>query len=48
VKDPEVKNKLDEIYVESQGSTPKELKNLLESDIKRWSMVIEKAHIPKQ
>jgi tripartite-type tricarboxylate transporter receptor subunit TctC len=48
VKDPEVKNKLDEIYVESLGSTPKELKNLLESDIKRWSMVIEKAHIPKQ
>jgi tripartite-type tricarboxylate transporter receptor subunit TctC len=48
VKDPEVKTKLDEIYVESQGSTPKELKNLLEGDIKRWSMVIEKAHIPKQ
>ncbi|SMC30736.1 Bug family tripartite tricarboxylate transporter substrate binding protein [Polynucleobacter kasalickyi] len=48
VKDPEVKAKLDEIYVESQGSTPKELKNLLENDIKRWSMVIDKAHIPKQ
>lgn len=48
VKETEVKTKLDEIYVEAQGSTPKELKNLLENDIKRWSLVIEKAHIPKQ
>jgi len=48
VKETEVKVKLDEIYVEAQGSTPKELKNLLENDIKRWSLVIEKAHIPKQ
>jgi tripartite-type tricarboxylate transporter receptor subunit TctC len=37
-----------EIFVEAQGSTPKELKNLLKNDIKRWSAVIEKAKIPKQ
>lgn len=48
VKDPEVKTKLAEIYIEAQGSTTQELQSLLESDIKRWSMVIQKANIKKQ
>jgi len=48
VNDPEVKTKLQDIFVEAQGSTPKEMKLLLETDIKRWGNIIEKAHIPKQ
>ena len=48
LKDPEIKNKMAEIFIEAQGSSPRELKSLLESDIKRWSSVIERAGIPKQ
>ncbi len=48
VNDPEVKAKLQDIFVEAQGSTPKEMKQLFETDIKRWGNIIEKAHIPKQ
>lgn len=48
VNDPEVKTKLQDIFVEAQSSTPKEMKLLLETDIKRWGNIIEKAHIPKQ
>ena len=48
VNDPEVKSKLQDIFVEAQASTPKEMKLLLESDIKRWGNIIDKAHIPKQ
>jgi tripartite-type tricarboxylate transporter receptor subunit TctC len=48
VADPEVKAKLLAIYIEPQSSSPKEMKTLLENDIKRWGKVIEQAHIPKQ
>jgi tripartite-type tricarboxylate transporter receptor subunit TctC len=48
ISDPEVRSKLQAIYVEPQSSSPKEMKTLLENDIKRWGKVIEQAHIPKQ
>jgi tripartite-type tricarboxylate transporter receptor subunit TctC len=45
---PEVKSKLLELGVVARGGTPEELKALLESDIKKWRGVIERAKIPKQ
>ena len=45
---PEVKTKYAEFGVEAKASSPAELKARLESDIKKWSAVIEKAGIPKQ
>jgi tripartite-type tricarboxylate transporter receptor subunit TctC len=45
---PEVKSKLLELGVVARGGTPDELKNLLESDIKKWRGVIERAKIEKQ
>jgi tripartite-type tricarboxylate transporter receptor subunit TctC len=48
VNDPEVKNKLHEIFIEAQASSSKEMRSLLESDIKRWGAIIDKAKIPKQ
>lgn len=46
--DPEVKSKLQDIYVEGQASSPREIRTLLENDMKRWGGVIEKAQVPKQ
>jgi len=46
--DPEVKSKLHDLYVEGQSSSSKEMKALLENDIKRWGTIIDRAHIPKQ
>ena len=46
--DPEVKNKLQELFIEAHASTNKDMRTLLESDIKRWGSIIEKARIPKQ
>ena len=48
VNDPEVKNKLQELFIEAHASTNKDMRTLLESDIKRWGSIIEKARIPKQ
>jgi tripartite-type tricarboxylate transporter receptor subunit TctC len=45
---PEVKSKLLELGVVAHGGTPEELKTLLESDIKKWRGVIERAKIEKQ
>ena len=45
---PEVKSKLLDLGVVARGGTPEELKALLESDIKKWQGVIERAKIPKQ
>lgn len=48
VNDPEVKAKLQDIFVEPQSSTPKEMRALLEKDIVHWGDIIEQAKIPKQ
>lgn len=45
---PEVRQKLQELNVEARGSTPEQLSELLASDIRRWSDVIQKAGIPRQ
>jgi tripartite-type tricarboxylate transporter receptor subunit TctC len=45
---PEVKSKLLELGVVARGGTPEELNKLLESDIKKWQGVIERAKLEKQ
>jgi tripartite-type tricarboxylate transporter receptor subunit TctC len=45
---PEIKSKLLELGVVARGGTPEELNKLLESDIKKWQGVIERAKIEKQ
>jgi tripartite-type tricarboxylate transporter receptor subunit TctC len=46
--DPAMVQRLAGFNVQAQASTPKQLSQLLDTDIKRWSEVIEKAGIPKQ
>jgi tripartite-type tricarboxylate transporter receptor subunit TctC len=48
VNDPEVKAKLQDIFVEASASSTKDARSLLENDIKRWGNIIDKARIPKQ
>lgn len=45
---PEVKQRLADLKLVAQSSTPEQLATLLDSDIKRWAEVIERAKIPKQ
>jgi tripartite-type tricarboxylate transporter receptor subunit TctC len=45
---PAVRARLADLGVEARGSTPEEARALLESEIRRWSDVITKAHIPRQ
>jgi tripartite-type tricarboxylate transporter receptor subunit TctC len=45
---PEVKNKLAELTLNAQGSTPEQLAQRLAADVRKWAEVIEKAKIPKQ
>lgn len=45
---PEVRQKLRDLNIDATGSTPAQASELLASDIKRWSGVIERAGIPKQ
>lgn len=47
VANPEVKKKLADLGVDAKSSTPPQLAALLDSEIKRWSGVIEHAKIPK-
>lgn len=44
---PEVKKKLANLGVDAKSSTPQQLAALLDSEIKRWGAVIERAKIPK-
>ena len=48
VNEPEVKAKLNEIFIEAHASSSKDMRSLLETDIKRWGSIIDKARIPKQ
>jgi len=45
---PEVRQKLKDLNVDARGSTPRETADLLASDIKRWSQVVQMANIPRQ
>ena len=45
---PEVKQKLADLTLVAQSSTPEQQVELLDRDIKRWAGVIERAKIPKQ
>ena len=45
---PEVKNKLAELTLNAQGSTPEQLAQRLAADVRKWAEVIERAKIPKQ
>ena len=45
---PEVKQRLADLTLIAQSSTPEQLAELLDSDIKRWAGVIERAKIQKQ
>ncbi len=45
---PDVKQRLADLTLVAQSSTPEQLTALLDSDIKRWAEVIERAKIPKQ
>lgn len=45
---PDLKKKLADLNVEARWSTPDDLGNLLASETKRWSDVIERARIPRQ
>lgn len=48
LKNPEVVKRLEALSLMPQGSTPEALEELLVADIKRWSVVIERAKIAKQ
>lgn len=45
---PDVKQRLADLTLVAQSSTPEQLGDLLDSDIKRWADVIERAKIAKQ
>jgi len=45
---PEVKQKLADLTLVAQSSTPEQQVELLDRDIKRWAGVIERAKIRKQ
>ena len=42
-----MKKKLADLGVDAKSSTPQQLGALLDSEIRRWSGVIERAKIPK-
>lgn len=45
---PDVRQKLADLTLVAESSTPEQLASTLERDIARWSGVIERAHIPRQ
>jgi tripartite-type tricarboxylate transporter receptor subunit TctC len=48
LKDPELRQRLETaVGGEVRGSTPDEMKKLIESEIAKWSAVVERAKIPK-
>ena len=48
VAQPDVKQRLLELNLVAQGSTPEQLGSLMASEVKRWSEVIAQAKIPRQ
>jgi hypothetical protein len=45
---PEIKAKMLEMGVDSRGSSPEEMRDLILSDIKKWRAVIDRANIARQ
>src|SRR5882762_10251705 len=45
---PDVKQRLQDLGVDAQGSTPEALRDLLVSETAKWKKVVEAAKIPKQ
>lgn len=45
---PAVKSRLEDMGGEARGSTPEEMRNLVASELQRWTQVISDAQIPKQ
>ncbi len=45
---PDVEQRLNDLTLIAQSSTPEQLAQLLDSDIKRWADVIERAKLQKQ
>jgi tripartite-type tricarboxylate transporter receptor subunit TctC len=45
---PDVKSRLSELSLDAQGSTPEQVEELLQSDIRRWTEVIARAQIEKK
>ena len=45
---PSVRSQLQALGVRAQGGSPEELRQLLASEIQRWSQVIQSAHIERQ
>jgi len=45
---PDTKAKMLEMGVDSRGSTPEEMRDLILSDIKKWRAVIDRANIVRQ
>jgi tripartite-type tricarboxylate transporter receptor subunit TctC len=43
-----LKQRYADLGIEAEASTPEQLKTRLESDIRKWAAVIERAGIPKQ
>jgi tripartite-type tricarboxylate transporter receptor subunit TctC len=48
VGDAQIRQKLLEVGVDARASTPDQLQQLLVTEIRKWSAVIERAKIPKQ
>lgn len=46
--DPGVRKQLADLNVSAQGGTPEQLRDLLASEIRRWSDVIVRAKVPRQ
>ncbi|MEY2621054.1 MAG: hypothetical protein RIT26_874, partial [Pseudomonadota bacterium] len=45
---PDVRARLSELSLEAQASTPEQVDELLQSDIRRWAEVIARAQIEKK
>jgi tripartite-type tricarboxylate transporter receptor subunit TctC len=45
---PEIKAKMLDLGIEAKASSPQEIEERLQADIKKWSAIIDKAGIPKQ
>jgi len=48
LQDPALRRQLAELNVTPAGGTPEQLRDLLASEIRRWSEVIERAKVPRQ
>jgi len=45
---PEVRKSLMDLSLDVRGSTPDQMSKLLQTEIQRWSQVIDQAGIPRQ